>query len=411
MTATFLGLPRELRELIYTFLWCSPGYARLGNNTSKVRTCRSYPERVSCYPPPISSSDGDVDDDEDEDDWDFLRNPGRPEDYNVSSQERHLIDGNFRSTPNGDRGKWEFDPDDWWTSPIVTDFDAERVFADTAKMRRAHKLQLLSEPVNSSLISVNKQIRTEALPAFYANLHFILDGESVDVICFLTFLPRLAQQNVRRITLTTKALGLYYEPPQPCYGTHQHEIWAVSQQQPFVSTENGKRIMFTPFGAVLASKFPKLKHIAFSAELCGIFDPPFMELCMLLRDGPLERLDFVFPRIHCFRDLELGRPPSSKDFYEYFMGRSFPSKMASELFQSTHAVSKYTWKEAERNWKRRFDREIARFKYVKEHKSDFGWDWAPRNIDMGSDGEVEAVISLYKRSEPGKSPSPPANDA
>jgi hypothetical protein len=72
-TPTLMGIPRELRDRIYEFVWCSPGCARLTQEyiMSQMRdpSARTYPEAVAFPYPPKQPTEKSAADSENEDDW------------------------------------------------------------------------------------------------------------------------------------------------------------------------------------------------------------------------------------------------------------------------------------------------------------------------------------------------------
>jgi hypothetical protein len=85
-TPTLMGIPPELRDRIYKFVWCSPGCVRITQEylqRQMLKTSeRTYPEPVAFPYPPKDPPKEPAADSEDEDDW-----KDEPEDYFSASEE------------------------------------------------------------------------------------------------------------------------------------------------------------------------------------------------------------------------------------------------------------------------------------------------------------------------------------
>lgn len=391
MPASFLSLPLGVRESIYRYVWRSHSahiVAPVFKDPLGHKPPR-FPEQVEARYPPLEdevgeedyteAADGEEDGSEEVDgDW---------EDDADGSDLSELVD-ELNGEDDGDDASESFDE--------VEDDDDNSVEPDDEDGGRRYNSESF-RPLDIGLLSVNRQINSEALPIFYGNTTFVLDSDGEAVVKFLRALPERARNSISSITLTSFTLM--------GDDAYSRRAWSGKTKSPKF---RGSPTMITPFGAFLATKLPSLEIVSFYFPFGGGEDwyctwAP-TELLMLLWHRRIALLNFVFLGDRVAATLK--ECSGSDECYETLMGdwgEDAEINIGEHLFELNNPAPEGEYSEE-------FRRECqlyfaARDKYAAEiDEADEGliWEWGDRTLEMGSDGNVQAVVSMWMSSEDGK---------
>ncbi|KAK3723500.1 hypothetical protein LTR37_001752 [Vermiconidia calcicola] len=408
MASPLMDLPRELRDRILSYVLCSQGSPQLIQYIMRQQKLGAeggvrFPEKVEpAYPPRDAEGES-------------LGNVKRtanhskntppclsvsPEDEKVLSGLREIIgpqlarhgltftDGDVEVGLDSDEEDEEDEGTDsedgtaWGKGENDSDDDEPEDFVSKPRHRNCrYKLETL-HPLNLALLRVSRQLHGESLPIFYGGVTFILDCESLIAIHFFKTLPERAFKSITSIAFTGEALM-----EDDCY---VREGWS-EELGPFYV---GPPTMSTPTGAFLAANMPKLAevylYVPYGGDQHWYANKAPIEMQMLLAYGRIERLYFVFFGRNTAGILESGRV--SKECYSNLMGLLDKTEHARRQYKLFDPFGQYAYDEdGTARWGKEHDR------YVAEHENDFEWRWGDRDIDMGSDGNVQAVIELSRR--------------
>jgi hypothetical protein len=152
--------------------------------------------------------------------------------------------------------------------------------------------------------------------------------------------------------------------------------------------------LVTPFAATLAKNLPNLE--VFSLYVPWMGDDEWyctwatIELSLMLSYGRIQQLNHVFFGEKAAKALQLD----SEDCYEELMGNlADGTKLAKHEFalRDPHPTGPYTT-ESRKKGQQHLRREEV---YVEEHAFSFAWAWEDRDVDMGSCGNVQAVVACF----------------
>ena len=169
--------------------------------------------------------------------------------------------------------------------------------------------------------------------------------------------------------------------------------WSGDPGSPSYRAADGLTLV-TPFAATLAKNLPNLKVFSFYVPWSGdtdcycIWAP--IELSMMLKYRRIQQLNHVFFGGKTAKALQMN----SQDCYEELMGLlADGEKLAQHEFalRDPHVTGPYT-NESRKKIQQRMRREDA---YVDDNASPFAWRWADREVDMGSCGNVQAVVACF----------------
>lgn len=403
--ANFLSLPVEVREIIYGYVWCQRHFVRFGHDvTERSWTTHPeiegprYPEKPSATYPPAASKD------------EVEALGSKPPPLPTSSKNKKgkkkksaakVIEFDVQEFLNDNSDWWgdEFlreddsDEDEWVDSDgededdedydSEDDYDFEEDYDsddDEPKRKKRYKLDCFTK-VNISLFYVNRQIYRESWPIFYKAKCFVFDTSGLDAIRFLNTLPPHIQSTVASIGL----------PSFIFMGDDRGSrvAWSGTKEEPKY-LKNGLQLN-TPFAAFLATKMPGLQEVYYYTPFGG--DEDFYaswaptELGMLLTYGRIKRLCHVFFGEHGKKSLE---KLDSKACHKQFMDiLASGYKLATYRYELKEPSPKY-FCDALCEWMDRSE------KWAEENRRMFPWEWADRDVDFGSDGNVQAVIACTR---------------
>lgn len=244
---------------------------------------------------------------------------------------------------------------------------------------------ILVTPLHTGLLSVNKQISEEALPIFYRNTTLVLDGDGSSCMQFIRALPTATRRRIISMAITNSPLMGDDGPSR--------RAWSGMTDSPLYRAADGLTLV-TPFATTIAKNLPNLEVFSLFVPWSGDCDWyctwATTELSMMLKYGHLKQLNHVFFGEKAAKALQLD----SDDCYEELMGRLADGRKLAEhefALRDPRSTGPYT-DESRKKGQQRMRRED---KYVHEHAEPFAWEWADRDLDMGSCGNVQAVIACY----------------
>ncbi|KAK4626785.1 hypothetical protein CLAFUW4_04773 [Fulvia fulva] len=390
MPTSFFSLPRELRDTIYGYAFASPRCVRLAypsiERSWTTEEGPRYPEiPESAYPPRPSDSPAKELDDEDA--W---------EDCGSETEQQSKAKGDKKSTSIVDFNTEDFlndypdsedemfgdddsEEDDGDEDDDYSDFD-DSCGGPTSSRRSRYKIYAPSG-ADMSLLLVNRQIRHEALPLFYQSKIWVFDFTAIGTMHFLMALPRKARENIKSIGLP----GYIFMADDG----ESREGWSRSLSSPLCRDVGGMSLV-TPFGAFLATSLPKLEEVYFHVPMYGEEDfyCPYgpAELHMLLRYGRIKRLHHVFLGEKVAKTL---KEKDSETCFRNMLG-DLPERVVDHRFQLLHPYPQKKGRKQTLKWM------DAQSEYWQKHRDSFaeGWEWVERDLDFGSDGNVQAVITM-----------------
>jgi hypothetical protein len=249
---------------------------------------------------------------------------------------------------------------------------------------------ILVTPVDTGLLFVNKQISEEALPVFYGNTTLVLDADGSSCMQFIRRLPRATRRRIVSMAITHVALMGDNGPSR--------RAWSGRAESPSYRAADGL-ILVTPFAATLAKNLPNLEefslYVPYSGDSEWYAGWATNELSMMLKYGRIQQLNHVFFGARTAKALQ----KDSKDCYEELMGGlADGTKLAKHEFalRDPYPTGPYS-KERRKKGHQWMRREEA---YLDEHAFSFEWTWADRDLDMGSCGNVQAIIACFHDEEP-----------
>jgi hypothetical protein len=246
---------------------------------------------------------------------------------------------------------------------------------------------ILATPVHTGLLSVNKQISEEALPVFYRNTTLVLDADGFSCMRFIRSLPRATRKRITSMALANSPLMGDDGPSR--------RAWSGDPGSPCYRAADGLTLV-TPFAATLAKNLPNLKVFSLYVPRLGDEDWyciwAVIELSMMLKHRRIQQLNHVFFGEGTAKALQ----KNSQDCYEELMGRLADDEkltMYEFALRDPHVKDPYM-DVSRKKIQQRMRREDA---YVKDNASPFTWRWADRELDMGTCGNVQAVIACFKK--------------
>ena len=432
-----MSLPREIRDPIYEGVICSQGAAQLIHPS--LRDCKTdedeirFPEDVAPRYPQgdkntnlDTSVDSDYDDDEDEgsfresgDELDELGDEQgwTDEDDGTSdsdgSEEEDLED-HYHENPTGravssgknldvktaihdlscDSGAYTTARSadtllDDFLDGMDSDEDVDDDVSDEGDMedslfrkprprhpRSRYKLETL-EPLDLALLRVSREVYDEVLPIFYGSIAFLVDTDPLSVVRVFKALPNRARESITTLAISSEAMMTD--------DRYARAAWSHGE----IPIYDGPPKMVTPFGTFLATALPSLSKVYLYAPYGGVEDwyPSLapVEMQMLLAHGCIKTLCFVFSGEEVAEDLSNGL--SSQRCFDRWMGQMHTTDFARHKFELSNPEPDDDSMLG--SWLKRGD------EYVKAYVPPFSWRWGDRNISMGSDGNVQAVVELY----------------
>lgn len=193
--------------------------------------------------------------------------------------------------------------------------------------------------VDTALLMVSRQLHDEVAPFFYRSIIFIFDCSSLSAMRFLLALPSPSLDNIMSIGFTSKALCQTDPDSEPAW------------RSPCQRFDNGGTL-FTPLALFLSARFPRLTDLYLGTPVSGDAD-------WFCGWAPIELHQML--GLKAFRRL-----------HHVFCGRK-----AAKLL-------------------RRYDSEKAFQRFMEDLLGVVpqNWQWTSRNLDFGSDGNVQAVITF-----------------
>lgn len=389
MPVTFLNLPLNIRERVYEFVWHASS-AHIVHPVFKEPFGQEEPrfsEDVEPRYPPLEDEveeeeeGGEVENEEGED---SEEEDGDWEDDGDGSDLSELVaqlKADEEAEDDGEDMSEGVDDED-------EDFDSEE--DDNGRRYAVESFK----PLDISLLKVSRQINTKALPIFYANTTFVLDVDGGAVMKFLQALPDRARTSISSITLTGAALMSDDAPSK--------RAWSGQTKSP---KSVGPPTMVTPLGAFLATKLPALDVVSFYFPFGGGEDyyctwAP-TELLMLLWHRKIALLNFVFLGDRVAATLK--KCSGSDECYETLMGdwgEDAEINIGEHLFELKNPAPEGEYSEEFREKCQVYF--AARDKFaaeIDEAEEGLIWEWGDRSLNMGSDGNVQAVVSMWMTAE------------
>lgn len=387
MPASLLSLPLSVRQSIYEHVWCHSSARIVAPvfKNSLVQEGPRFPEAVEArYPPPEDKVEDENDEIEDDARGGVEAEVGHCEDDADGSGLSQLVP-EFNTAEGGGED----------ASEVVDNIDDDEESAEPEDKEHGRRYALESfKPLDIALLSVNRQIHSEALPVFYANTTFVLDSDGEAVMRFLRALPDRARNSINSITLTGFTLN--------GDDAYSRRAWSGKTTCPKYA---GPPTMVTPFGAFLASRLPALEIVSFYFPFGGGEDwyctwAP-TELLMLLWHRRISLLNFVFLGDRVAATLK--ECSGSDECYETLMGdwgEDAENNIGEHLFELGNPAPEGEYSEEFRQKCQVYF--AARDKFAAEiDEADEGliWEWGNRTLEMGSDGNVQAVVSMWMTAE------------
>lgn len=173
--------------------------------------------------------------------------------------------------------------------------------------------------------------------------------------------------------------------------------WSGKPESPAYRGSDGLTLV-TPFAATLAKNLPNLEVFSLFVPWSGDTDWyctwATTELSMMLKYGRIQQLNHVFFGEKAAKALQMD----SEDCYDELMGwLADGTRLAKHEFalRDPDTMGEYTT-ESRKKGQQRMRREDA---YLEEHAFPFAWEWEDRDLDMGSCGNVQAVIACFNDAE------------
>ncbi|KJX92047.1 hypothetical protein TI39_contig5943g00005 [Zymoseptoria brevis] len=231
--------------------------------------------------------------------------------------------------------------------------DDEDEYSDEAQAPR-YRLVTRSH-FDLNFFRVNRCLHDAASSYFYATTTFILDSDAVASIPFLSSLPGHARKSIQSVTLNGNIL-------MTDDGSNRVS-WSGNSTRP--QYRDDRRLEFVAsFTAFLASHLPSLREVSLYVPCGGAEDwyPPLApeELHKMLKYGRIDKLNFVFMGEDTAEVLEDQRQ-ESRDIYRALMG-PWAEKIVGPI----------------------------------------SWSRGERDLDMGSDGNTQAVVCCRMVPNPGQ---------
>lgn len=252
-----------------------------------------------------------------------------------------------------------------------------------------------------SLLFVNRLVHEESWPIFWSKVIFVFGAPGLDTMHFLNSLPEEALSRITSIGLTGRSLycdGKSCSPFNSCseiYNPHRENSLYCDP----IYCERGMELVF-PLPAYLATKTPALEEVYYAVQTFDSSDPSEcaynvsdapLDLGLLLVHGRIKRLCHVFVGGFAKRTLGEDRLSDSEMCYGALMFETaseyslelhcFGQKVPKPFFRFGRNEAVY------REWR------DARREYAGENEWTFNWEWASRDIDIGSDGTIQAVVA------------------
>lgn len=386
MPTTFFSLPLTVRESVYEHVWCSSS-AHIVHPVFKNPLGREeprFPEAIEArYPPPedeLEEEDTEAENDEEDD------SEGGDEDWEDDGDGSDLSDlvGQLKA---------DLEEEDASELAEVEDDEVEDTDSEEDESGRRYAVESF-KPLDIALLRVNRQINTEAMPFFYANTTFTFDIDGGAVIKFLRALPDRACTSITSITLTGATLMGDDAPSK--------RAWSGQTNSP---KSVGPPTMVTPLGAFLATKLPALNIVSFYFPFGGGEDwyctwAP-TELLMLLWHRRISLLNFVFLGENVAATLK--ECSGSDECFETLMGdwgEDAEINIGEHLYELQNPAPEGQYSEEFRQKCQVYF--AARDKFaakIDEAEEGLIWEWGDRKLEMGSDGNVQAVVSMWMTSE------------
>ncbi|KAF7188453.1 hypothetical protein HII31_10115 [Pseudocercospora fuligena] len=258
----------------------------------------------------------------------------------------------------------------------------------------AHELRFPEQPVKrypppGYTAPEPATLRKETLQFFFSTRNVTLDADGVASIRFLWQLPTIARE-----AITTISIGGFALQTDDKYSS---AAWFGIAEEPEYKHSSGLTLI-TPFAAFLASHLPKLNQINLylpwsgTEDWCPTLAP--IELSLLLKFRRIKYLNFVFMGEDVVKTLRNGKL-RSRECYERLMGRFKDcERLAEHEFELEHPAPEM--RSFDKNsHKKMMEYVKRRHEYVEQNRREFSWAWAERDIEMGSDGNVQAVVRCW----------------
>ena len=259
--------------------------------------------------------------------------------------------------------------------------DGEGLFDTKPRHRNSrYRLEAL-HPMDLALLRVNWQIYNETRPIFYGGVSFILDVQPLAAIRFFKTLPLQDFQSITSITITSEALLADDQ--------YVREAWSWAE----TSLYKGPPAMMTRFGAFVALEMPKLDEVFMYVPYRGHEDwycslaPVEME--MLVAHDRIERLCLVFLGEEAALDLRDER--SDSQCFRNMMGLLRTLDITHHELEVLNPAPQRSDSESFNLWLEK----RGQFHENRDKGRKFCYRWGDRDVDMGSDGNVQAVLQLW----------------
>jgi len=239
-----------------------------------------------------------------------------------------------------------------------------------------------SHRLDLSLLLVNRQVHAEAASALYGGITFLIDADGRAAIRFFRDLPKQAREAITSVAIGGEAL----------LGDDYGSRWSWSGDRTSPKCLNPVP-MVTPFGAFLATKLPKLKHaylyVPFGGTEVNYCTRAPAELEMLLAYRHIERLYYIFfggesgAALRKYGAVECGT----------LMLGSANIVIEEHIFDILSPPPKLS---ASSEKQSRWDKHVkVKAAWVARNPVHVDWKFGDRNIDMGSDSRVQAVLESW----------------
>lgn len=393
-----MGLPRELRDQIYEFVWCEPGCARLTQQYLEDQMHDPYdsgptfPEAVAFpYPPKESTEESDTEDDPEavSENWlDCLSASDEDEDEieaRAALRAEPLAPINDGEDSTDEEEELDSDEEDAGKLLFPTGHGFLADLSGCGYGEDELETLILVTPLHTGLLYVNKQVSEETLPIFYRNTTLVLDADGYNCMQFILRLSRATRRRITSLAITNGPLMGDDGPSR--------RAWSGSNESPLYRGADGLTLV-TPFATTLAKNLPNLEEFSLFVPWSGDCDWyctwATTELSMMLKYNRIQQLNHVFFGEKAAKALQ----KDSDACYEELMGGlADGAKLAKHEFalRDPHPTGPYTnlSRKKGQQWMRREEA------YLEEHQFSFAWGWADRGLDMGMCGNVQAVVACY----------------
>ena len=244
---------------------------------------------------------------------------------------------------------------------------------------QTHRYKLVSKnPIDISLMLVCHETYNEAFAFFYQGLHFVLDCDGTSALRFLESLPPLGLRRIANIVLTSTVLS--------DDDATSFLAWSPNgTEAPYIRYPP----MATPFGAYLALAMPGLSHVSLympyggNEKMCCARAP--IDIGTLLAYGRIKRMSLVFSGEQAATTI---RQDSQTTSYEALVGRlqDMEKKIARQGFGLMVPMPRS--RDCAKGWGKLCEA------FVQTCAAEFVWNYGERDVDMGSDGNVQAVVDF-----------------